>query len=107
MRPNNRSTKTDQLLKRAPVRVHVSNAPIALDGEENPFHEKPEIDPAMCWQALHSRDRCYLQSLGVFRAKPTAPALGKLPTKIGHALWKETIRSIERVEIAESERNQS
>jgi len=57
MHPNNRSTKTDQLLKRAPVSVRMSNAPIALDGEENPLHEKPEIDPAICWQALHSRDR--------------------------------------------------
>lgn len=57
MPPNNRVTKTDQAWKRAPPSVRMSNAPIALDGEENPFRDKPEIDPAMCWQAIHSRDR--------------------------------------------------
>jgi AraC family transcriptional regulator, regulatory protein of adaptative response / DNA-3-methyladenine glycosylase II len=54
---NNGVTKTDQPWKRVAASVRMSNASIAVKGEENPFRDKPEIDPAMCWQAIHSRDR--------------------------------------------------
>jgi len=57
MRADNRFAKTDQPLERTAVSLRASGEPTALNSEENVFRGKSDIDPAICWQAIYSRDR--------------------------------------------------
>jgi AraC family transcriptional regulator of adaptative response / DNA-3-methyladenine glycosylase II len=42
--------------ERVAARVRASDGPIAFNAVENLVRDKPEIDPAICWQAIYSRD---------------------------------------------------
>jgi hypothetical protein len=53
----NRSARTAQPCERVAGSVRMSDGSIALCGGENLLRDKPEIDPAVCWQAIYSRDR--------------------------------------------------
>jgi AraC family transcriptional regulator of adaptative response / DNA-3-methyladenine glycosylase II len=57
MRADNRFAKTDQPLEGATISLRASGGPTALKREENVFRGKSDIDPAICWQAIYSRDR--------------------------------------------------
>jgi AraC family transcriptional regulator, regulatory protein of adaptative response / DNA-3-methyladenine glycosylase II len=57
MRADNPSAKRDQPWERTLVSVRRSDGSTALNGEEDPFRKKLEIDPTICWQAIYSRDR--------------------------------------------------
>jgi len=57
MPAENRFATTDQLWERVAASVRTSDGSTAPKGRENLFRDKPEIDPAICWQAIYSRDR--------------------------------------------------
>jgi AraC family transcriptional regulator, regulatory protein of adaptative response / DNA-3-methyladenine glycosylase II len=57
MRAENRFAGTDRPLKRVVVNLRTPIGSNALHGEETAFRDKPELDPAICWQAIYSRDR--------------------------------------------------
>src|ERR1700687_4636383 len=55
MRADNRSARTDQPWGRVSASVRMPDGSIAPN-DENVFRDRPEIDPAICWQAIYSRD---------------------------------------------------
>ena len=57
MRADNRFARTDRPFKRMAVNLRTPIGSNALHGEETAFRDKPELDPAICWQAIYSRDR--------------------------------------------------
>src|SRR5208337_820890 len=57
MRGYSRSAMTDQRWERVAASVRTSDVSAALNREAMAFRDPPEIDPAMCWQAIYSRDR--------------------------------------------------
>jgi AraC family transcriptional regulator of adaptative response / DNA-3-methyladenine glycosylase II len=57
MRANNPFARTGWPLKRVAVKLRTPIGSNALHGEEGASRDKPELDPAICWQAIYSRDR--------------------------------------------------
>jgi AraC family transcriptional regulator, regulatory protein of adaptative response / DNA-3-methyladenine glycosylase II len=57
MSPKNRLARSNRSKRRAAAAVHPSLSPVAFGFRESSFHDRPEIDPAICWQAISSRDR--------------------------------------------------
>ncbi len=57
MRAYNRSARTDQRWERVAASVRTSAGSSALNREANASRDRAEIDPALCWQAIYSRDR--------------------------------------------------
>jgi AraC family transcriptional regulator of adaptative response / DNA-3-methyladenine glycosylase II len=53
---DNRFARTDRPLKRVAVNLRAPVRSNALHAEETAFRDKPDIDPAICWQAIYSRD---------------------------------------------------
>jgi len=54
---DNRFARTGRRLKRIDASSRTPNRFAVLRGEETPFRDKPDLDPAACWQAIYSRDR--------------------------------------------------
>jgi AraC family transcriptional regulator of adaptative response / DNA-3-methyladenine glycosylase II len=57
MRAENLFARTDQPFKRVAVNLRTPIGSNAFHGEETTLRDKPELDPAICWQAINSRDR--------------------------------------------------
>ncbi len=57
MRGYRRSARTDNRWERVATSVRAPDDSSALNGEASAFRDRLEIDPAMCWQAIYSRDR--------------------------------------------------
>ena len=57
MRADNRSAKKDHPWGRVTSSLRAHDSIDALNGKDHVLRDRREIDPAICWQAIYSRDR--------------------------------------------------
>jgi methylphosphotriester-DNA--protein-cysteine methyltransferase len=57
MRAENQFAGTDRPSKRVALNLRALSGSDAPHVEQPAFRDKPDLDPAICWQAIYSRDR--------------------------------------------------
>jgi hypothetical protein len=79
---------TDRPLKRVKVNLRTPIGSNALHDEETALRDKLELDPAICWQAIYSRDRRFdgrvfagVLTTGVY-CRPVCPVPLRKPANV-------------------------